>query len=249
MSSITPNSGNGRHDGQVKLNGGRRKPQLASKDLQRFRWIRQNLYAAAVCDILDDLGFRSQAMHQRLRPLDSENCVVVGRARTFRWMETDYSVDGDPYGLEIEAMDSLKAGDVAVHSTDTSGTIAPWGELMTTVAKQNGAVGCICDGLVRDCKRILKMEFPVFHAGIRPVDSKGRGRVMAYDVPVRCGEVLVRPGELIFGDFDGVVVIPMEIENKVMELAAKKVGKENASRRELLKGRSLRDVFDEYGVL
>jgi regulator of RNase E activity RraA len=231
MSSITPNSGNGRHDGHVKLNDGRRKQQLASKDGQRFRWIRQNLYAAAVCDILDDLGFRSQAMHQRLRPLDSENCVVVGRARTFRWMETDYSVDDDPYGLEIEAMDSLKAGDVV------------------TVAKQNGAVGGICDGLVRDCKRILKMEFPVFHAGIRPVDSKGRGRVMAYDVPIRCGEVLVRPGELIFGDFDGVVVIPMEVEDKVMELAAKKVGKENASRRELLKGRSLRDVFDEYGVL
>jgi regulator of RNase E activity RraA len=93
------------------------------------------------------------------------------------------------------------------------------------------------------------MGFPVFQAGIRPVDSKGRGRVMAYDVPVRCGDVLVHPGELVFADFDGVVVIPRQIEDEVMKLASGKVGKENASRRELLKGKRLRDVFDRYGVL
>src|ERR1051326_248298 len=116
MSSITPNSRNGRHNGAPQLVGRGQKSRIESKDCDRFRWVRQNLYSAAVCDILDDLGFRSQAMHQRLRPLDSENCIIVGRARTFRWMETDYSVDGDPYGLEIEAMDSLKAGEVAVDS-------------------------------------------------------------------------------------------------------------------------------------
>jgi 4-hydroxy-4-methyl-2-oxoglutarate aldolase len=214
-----------------------------------FARIRDNLYVAAVCDILDSLKYTKQAMHQRLRPLDGENCTIVGRARTFRWMETDYVVEEDPYGLEIEAMDSLQAGDVAVHSTDSSLTNAPWGELMSTLAKRNGATGCICDGLIRDCKKIMKMGFPVFHAGIRPLDSKGRGRVMAYDVPVRCGDVLVHPGDLIFSDFDGVVVIPHQIEEKVIKLAAEKVGKENDSRRELLKGRTLRDVFNEYGVL
>lgn len=214
-----------------------------------FAWIRDNLYVAAVCDTLDSLKYTKQAMHQRLRPLDAENCTIVGRARTFRWMETDYVVEEDPYGLEIEAMDSLQAGDVSVHSTDASLTNAPWGELMSTLAKRNGATGCICDGLIRDCKKIMKMGFPVFHAGIRPVDSKGRGRVMAYDVPVRCGDVLVHPGDLIFSDFDGAVVIPHQIEEKVIKLAAEKVGKENDSRRELLKGRTLRDVFNEYGVL
>jgi regulator of RNase E activity RraA len=191
----------------------------------------------------------NQAMHHRIRPLDGDNCVIIGRAKTFRWMETDYVIEDDPYGLEIDAMDSLKAGDVAVHSSDASFTNAPWGELMTTLAKRNGATGCICDGLIRDCQKITKLNFPVFHVGIRPVDSKGRGRVMAYDVPVRCGEVLVNPGDLIFADFDGVVVIPKQIEKKVIRLALEKVGKENASRRELLKGRTLRDVFDEYGVL
>ena len=212
-------------------------------------WIGKNLYVAAVCDILDELGFRQQAMHQRLRPLDPASCSIVGRARTFRWMETDYVVAGDPYGLEIDAMDSLQSGDVAVHSTDASGTNAPWGELMTTLAQRNGAAGCVCDGLIRDCKKIMELGFPVFHAGIRPVDSKGRGRVMAYDVPVRCGEVLVHPGDLVFADFDGVVVVPRKVEAKVLRLAATKITKENATRRELLQGRTLRDVYNEYGVL
>jgi len=234
----------------VKGNGNRHDLEgLFSKDGSRLQWVREHLYVPAVCDILDQLGFRQQAMHHRLRPLDPVNCVIVGRSRTFRWMETDYVVEEDPYGLEIEAMDSLKHEDVVIHSTDTSLTNAPWGELMTTVAKHNGAVGCICDGLIRDCQKIVSLKFPVFHAGIRPVDSKGRGRVMAYDVPVRCGDVLVNPGELVFADFDGVVVIPKKVEDRVLELAAEKVSKESASRRELLKGRTLRHVYDEFGVL
>ncbi len=220
-----------------------------TNDSQRFDWIRHHLYVAAVCDILDSLGHRQQAMHQRLRPLDPANCTIVGRARTIRWMETDYVVEDDPYGLEIDAMDSLKPGDVPVHSTDYGGTNAPWGELMSTVAKRNGAVGCVCDSQIRDCRKIIELGFPVFYQGIRPLDSKGRGRVMACDVPVKCGEVLVRPGELIFADFDGVVVVPKAVEDEVLRLAQEKVGKENDSRRELLKGRSLRDVYNQYHVL
>ncbi len=220
-----------------------------NNDAERFDWIRQHLYVPAVCDILDTLGHRTQAMHQRLRPLDPANCTLAGRARTFRWMETDYVVEQDPYGLEIEAMDSLKPGEVVVHSTDHAGTNAPWGELMSTVAQRNGAVGCICDSQIRDCRKILQLGFPVFYRGIRPLDSMGRGRVMAYDVPVKCGEVLVNPGELVFADFDGVVVVPRAVEDEVLRLADEKVGKENASRRELLNGRSLRDVYNEYRVL
>jgi regulator of RNase E activity RraA len=218
-------------------------------DAERFAWIREHLRVPAVCDILDDLGHRDRAMHHRLRPLDASACTIVGRARTFRWMETDYVVEEDPYGMEIEVMDSLRTGDVAIHSSDAGYTNAPWGELMSTLAKRNGAAGCICDGLIRDCRQIIGMGFPVFHVGIRPVDSKGRGRVMAYDVPVRCGDVLVRPGELVFADFDGVVVVPQAVEEESLWLASEKLGKENSTRRELLKGRTLRDVFDEFGVL
>ena len=224
---------------------------MLSNDRELFDFVRQNLHVAAVCDILDTLGYRNQAMHHRLRPLlpDIRNCGFVGRARTVRWMETDYVVEADPYGLEIDFMDTLTTGDVVVHSTDFSGTNAPWGELMTTIAKRNGAVGCICDSQVRDVVQIIDMGFPVYYTGIRPLDSQGRARVMAYDLPVRCGDVLVNPHELVFADFDGIVVIPKAVEATVMQLALDKVGKESQARSELQSGKTLREVYDKYGIL
>ena len=93
------------------------------------------------------------------------------------------------------------------------------------------------------------MRFPVFYAGIRPLDSKGRGLVVAYDVPVKCGEVLVNPGDIIYADFDGVVVIPQGVEEQVFESAKDKAERENISRKELLEGKSLREVYDKYGAL
>jgi 4-hydroxy-4-methyl-2-oxoglutarate aldolase len=220
-------------------------------DVSSFDFIRKNLYVAAVCDILDELGYRNQAMHQRLRPLlpDPESCGFIGRARTFRWMETDYIIEENPYGLEIEAMDSLQPGDVAVHSTDYGGTNAPWGELMSTIAKRKGVAGCVCDSQIRDCVKIIRMGFPVFFSGIRPLDSKGRAIVQAYDVPVRCGEVLVHPGEIIYSDFDGIVVVPQAVEQDVFNRAKEKINKENLSRKELLNGKSLREVYNKYKAL
>jgi regulator of RNase E activity RraA len=213
-----------------------------------FEWIKENLYVAAVCDILDELGYRQQAMHQRLRPLQPDHCVFIGRARTLRWMEVDYKAEGN-YDIEILAMDSLKPGDVVVHSQDLAGTNAPWGELMSTAAKMRGAVGCVCDSQIRDCLRIMELNFPVFYTGIRPLDSSSRGQVMAYDTPVRCGDVLVNPGDIVYADFDGVVVIPKEAEEKVFILARDKAQRENMSRDELLKGRTLGEVFAKYGAL
>jgi 4-hydroxy-4-methyl-2-oxoglutarate aldolase len=212
--------------------------------------VRERLYVAAVCDILDELGYRNQAMHQRLRPLlpDINNCGFIGRARTVRWMDTDH-ISEDPYGLEIEFMDSLKPADVVIHSTDYSGTNAPWGELMSTVAKRNGATGCVCDSQIRDCVKIIEMGFPVYYSGIRPLDSKGRAIVLQYDVPVRCGEVLVKQNDIIFADFDGVIVIPQSIQDEVFNKAYRKVISESLSRKELLAGNSLRNVYDKYHAL
>ena len=220
-------------------------------DQEIFAFAQERLYTAVVCDVLDSLGYREQAMHQRLRPLlpDIRNCGFMGRARTARWMVTDYVDEEDPYGMEIALIDSLKPGDVVVHSTDHAGTNAPWGELMSTVAQYNGAAGCICDSQIRDCVKIIELGFPVYYVGIKPVDSMGRGKVIAYDVPVRCGEVLVHPGELVFADMDGIVVIPRVVEKETLELARDKVGKETRSRSDLLAGRTLRDVYDTYGVL
>jgi 4-hydroxy-4-methyl-2-oxoglutarate aldolase len=228
---------------------GNQHPLLDAEEIVTF--VRRHLHVAAVCDILDDLGYRNQAMHQRLRPLlpDIRNCGFIGRARTLRWMETDYIVEEDPYGLEIDFMDSLGNGDVVVHSTDFGGTNAPWGELMTTIARRNGAVGCVCDSQVRDTVQIIDMGFPVYYTGIRPLDSKGRARVMAYDLPVRCGDVLVYPGDWVFADHDGIVVIPQAVVQDVLRLAQEKMNKESQSRHDLLAGKSLREVYNTYGVL
>lgn len=225
--------------------------EVPSDDACLITFIRDNLTVAAVCDVLDDLGYRHQAMDARLRPLsvDPIRCRLAGRARTAQLMDTDFVFQDDPYGDEITLMDSLEAGDVVVISTDLRGESAPWGELLTHVAQRNGAVGCICDGKIRDTRQILELGFPVFHNGTRPYDSKGRSRVMAYDVPVRCGEVLVTKGDMIFGDCDGVVVIPKAVERDALEGAYQKIHRESITREELKRGNSLRSVFDRYGVL
>ena len=224
---------------------------MLSNDQEIFAFMKGELYVPAVSDILDSLGYQNQAMHPRLRPLlpDIRNCGFVGRARPVSWIATEYIYEEDPYGKEIDVIDSIRPGDVLLHSTDYSGRIAPWGELMSTIAKRNGAVGCICDALIRDCVRIIDMGFPVYYAGIGPLDSKGRGMVMAYDVPIRCGEVIVYPGELVFADYDGIMVIPKAVEKDVLALAQEKVGKENVTRQELLRGKSLREVYNTYHVL
>lgn len=120
---------------------------------------------------------------------------------------------------------------------------------MSTVAKRNGAAGSICDSNIRDAVKIIEMGFPVYYAGIRPLDSKGRGIVEAIDVPVSCGEVLVHPGELIYADFDGIVVIPKQVEKEALELAGEKVGKESCARQNLKEGKTLRETYETYKVL
>lgn len=220
-------------------------------DQELFSYIKNHLHVAMICDALDRVGLPNQAMAGRIRPLlmDPKTCGFAGRARTLRWMETNYEVEEDPYGLEIDAMDSLNLGDIIIHSTDRSGTCAPWGELMTNVAMLRGAVGCVCDSNIRDCVQILDLGFPVFYAGIRATDSKGRARVEAMDKPVMCGDVLVEQGDLVVADFDGVVVVPKRVEREVIEFAREKAEGESITRKELCQGNSLREVYSKYGIL
>ncbi|MEO8132323.1 MAG: RraA family protein, partial [Bryobacteraceae bacterium] len=208
-------------------------------DLAVCEFAEKNLYTAVVSDSLDQLGVRNQAMREFLRPLYS-SCKVAGWARTISCADL-YHIPADPYGIEIEAVDSLLPGEVAVVGTHKSVRNAPWGELLSTAAKARGARGAIIDGLVRDVQKIEELGFPVFATGIKPVDSMGRGCVTAYNVPVECGEVLVHPGDFVFADFDGVVVVPKAMVTEVIEMAADKVRRENSSRAELMKGAYLRD--------
>ncbi|MDP3064817.1 MAG: RraA family protein [Chloroflexota bacterium] len=217
-------------------------------DEEKFALIRQKLYTPVVSDTLDSLGFRHQAMRHDIRPLHPD-FVVVGRARTLLWMSTCAEVKPNPYVNEIKAIDALVPGDVTVHSTDHSWTVAPWGELLSTASRMRGSTGAIVDALVRDVKRIIAMDFPTFARGIKPVDSRGRGFAADFDITIQCGEVEVHPGEIVFGDYDGIVVIPKEAEEETLARALAKVEGENNTRMELLQGRLLGDVYKKYGVL
>jgi regulator of RNase E activity RraA len=112
-----------------------------------------------------------------------------------------------------------------------------------------GAAGAVMDGMVRDIRNVRELGFPVFAGGIAPLDSRGRGKVIETDVPIECGGVRIRPGDILFGDADGCVVIPHEIEEAVVTAARIKLSGENKSQEALLNGRLLADVYDEFGVL
>ena len=112
-----------------------------------------------------------------------------------------------------------------------------------------GAAGVVTDGFVRDVRAIRAVKFPVFHGGIAPLDSKGRGKVADIDVPIECAGVRIEPGDLVFGDVDGVVVVPRHVEDEVLSRAFHKVASENRTRDDLLQGAKLGEVFDRYGVL
>ncbi|MGA3033068.1 MAG: RraA family protein [Terracidiphilus sp.] len=209
--------------------------------------VREKLYTAVVSDALDQIGVRNQAMREYLRPV-CPGSAFCGWARTIACSDV-YHAPPEPYAMEIEAIDSILPGEVVVVSTQQSKRNAPWGELLSTAAKARGAHGAVIDGLVRDVKKIEELGFPVLAAGIKPVDSMGRGIVTGYNVPVECGEVLVNPGDFVFADFDGVVVIPKLHVDEVLRLALNKATRENSSRAELMNGAYLRDVYRKYGVL
>ena len=209
--------------------------------------LKTRLYTAVVSDVLDRQGLLEQAMAARIRPIQP-HMRLVGRAHTVLTADI-YERPENPYVKEIAAVDALKPGDVMVAATNGSERTCLWGELLSTAARARGATGCLIDGHVRDVRRIVEMDFPVFCTGFRPVDSSSRSIVIDYGVPVRCGDVLVRAGDIIFADIDGVIVIPRDHLEPTVEAALAKVESENASRKMLEEGYYLRDVYDRYGVL
>ena len=212
-----------------------------------FDQMARELYTGVICDVLDSLGFRDQAMHADVRPV-GPNMSLVGRARPALSVDVYEEVE-NCYAKEIAWVDSLQPGDVAVGCTNRSTRTGLWGELLSTASRARGAHGCVTDGYVRDVRRILHMQFPVFAAGMRPVDSRGRSVVLDFDVPVLCAGVAVRTGDIVFGDVDGVAIIPQEAAQETVARALEKVRLENESRAELERGGYLRDVFARHGVL
>lgn len=210
----------------------------------------RTLSSAVLSDVMDSLGLRGQAMKPFVRPLD-DALVLAGRARTGLYMPV-YSVRAgeNPYEVEIALVDDLNPGEVTVLACGgPTERIAPWGELLSTASIARGATGCVTDGLVRDARQIRALRFPVFHGGIGPLDTKGRARMMEHDIAVECGGTLVRSGDIVFGDVDGVVIVPIERAEEVLAAAMVKVSGENRTREALSRGELLKDVFAKYGIL
>lgn len=209
--------------------------------------VRTKLYAAVIADILDNLGYRDQVMEAAIRPL-LPDVVVVGRARTMLVVPQSIIPD-EPYQMQIDATDTLERGDVVVAQMSGITNSAFWGELFSTAALARGAVAAVMDGYVRDTRKVLELGFPVFATGMRPINSKGRCTVSAFDVPIVCGGVAVMPGDLIFAEIDGVVVIPQAVIDSVLARALEVASKENAMRQELMAGSTLRAAWQKHRVL
>ena len=210
----------------------------------------RSLSAAVLSDVMDSLGLARRAMRPFVRPLDDAR-VLVGRARTGLYMPAYALRDGEnPYEVEIALVDDLQPGEVVVLACNgPTERIAPWGELLSTASMARGSAGCVTDGLVRDVRQIREMGFPVFQGGIGPLDTKGRARMVERDVPVECAGVRIDPGDIVFGDVDGVVVVPRSQELAVLSRALEKVTGENHTRDALRTGEPLAVVFRRFGIL
>lgn len=203
------------------------------------------LYTPVVADVLDRLGLREQCLRAEIRPLAIES-RIAGRVRTVRCVEVDDVNVPEPYKGEMEAVDSLRPGDVLVVSRcDWSF----WGELLSTAATYRGAHGVVIDGYTRDSAAIVDMGFPVFCRGVHPADSLGRIDVDAVDVPIHCGGIAVDPGDFLLADRDGVVIIPARAIDKTLARAEEKVSGENLVRQKLAEGMSVSEAFRTYGIL
>lgn len=212
-----------------------------------FKQMREKLYSGVIGDILDELGYRNQAMSNDIRPLKHDD-VIAGRAYTA--LATDvYEIPAEPYKLEFESVDSLSEDDVFVATTNGSVCSGFWGELLSTVCMCRKATGAIIDGVSRDSRKIRDMNFTLFCRGFNPLDSKGRTDVVAHNVTIECGGVTVHPGDIVFGDYDGVVVIPSQVAEECIKRAYEKVTAENVVRDEILAGASAKEVYAKYQIL
>jgi 4-hydroxy-4-methyl-2-oxoglutarate aldolase len=209
--------------------------------------MRQSLYSAVVCDALDSLGLTNQAPRVELRPMTVEG-VLVGRCKTTLWQEM-YHEDPRPYELELKAVDDCQPEDVLIAAASGSIRSGIWGELLSTAALNQGCVGAIVDGAVRDVKKMQVMQFPVYARGRCIYDSQNRQRVTDIDVPVEIDGVVFSPGDLVIADEDGIVVIPQSVEDEAVRRAWEKVHAENETRDAIKAGMKATDAYDKFGVL
>ena len=228
---------------------------LWNGDDDLFAQARRDLFTAVVGDIMDKLGLRHQFLPPAIHPLE-RGMVTIGRAMTV--LEADFfeeaggaganPLSGRPFGLMLDALDDLKANEVYI-CTGGSPRYALWGELMSTRAMRCGAVGAVVDGYSRDTQCILRLGFPTFSHGSYAQDQGPRGKVVDYRVPIEMQGARVEPGDIVFGDLDGVCVIPRRAEREVFAGAFEKARGEKRVKKALEDGMTAGEAFEKFGIL
>lgn len=223
-------------------------------DKELFEIMRKELYSAVIGDILDKMHYFHQFLPQKIQPIDT-NMVVVGRAMPV--LEADAfeelsngknPIMSKPFGLMLEALDDLKENEVYI-CTGSSPLYALVGELMCTRMQILKAAGAVVNGFHRDTKGILELGFPCFSYGRYAQDQAPRGKVIDFRVPIEIEGVRINPGDIIFGDLDGVLVIPQEIETEVIQKAYEKATGEKVVAEAIRAGMKAKESFDRYGIM
>jgi regulator of RNase E activity RraA len=227
-------------------------PATPSDDAALFALMREKLFSAVIGDVLDTLGHTHQFLPQAIKPVVAST-RLVGRAMPV--LEADFFGDSGrtalsrkPFGLMFEALDDLRPDEVYV-ATGSSLRYALWGGLMSTRAGTLGAAGALLDGYHRDTDEIVSRNFPTFSRGSFAQDQAPRGKVVDWRVPVEIEGVRIEPGDIVFGDRDGVLVIPRAVEAQAIALALEKVATENQVRLAIEAGMSTVEAFARFGVM
>lgn len=216
-------------------------------DHELFDRCRRKLFSAVIGDILDTLGYINQFLPQRIHPL-CDGMVLVGRAMPVQEADCTGPLE-KPFGLMLEALDSLKENDVYI-CAGSSLDYAQWGGLMTNRAKLLKAAGAVMNGYSRDTNEILSLSFPVFSSGHYAKDQGIRGQVIDYNCSITFENgVVVHPGDIVFGDLDGVVIIPQAVEAETLNQAFHKCSEESKVRNAILQGMPTAEAFKTYGVM
>ncbi len=210
------------------------------------------LYTPLISDVLDDKGYPNQVLDPGLRPINSE-VKLAGPAFTFKSKSfPKYRKITEDFGLKIidDTLKLVKPGDVLICETGGETRVALWGELMTNASASRGVAGLVTDGAIRDVPKILEVRppFPIWSRGFSPVDAKGRAEFAECDIPIRCSGVKVRPGDYVFADFDGIVIIPIEKVEEVLQTAEDKFRREKQFRRDVRNGMGFIEGNAKYEV-
>jgi regulator of RNase E activity RraA len=221
-------------------------PPEWTDDAQLFELIRRELYTPVVGDVLDACGRFHQILPQPVQPA-LDTMVVVGRAMPVVMIDV-FGPQKKPFGLLTEALDALRPGEVYLASGGGM-RCAYWGELLTATARTRGAAGAVIDGFHRDTPKMLEQNWPVFSRGRFCQDSAVRTQVADFRCALEIGGVWVEPGDLVFGDLDGVVVVPRALEAEVIAKALEKARGEKVVRRAIEGGMSATEAFRTFGIL